>query len=570
MAEAGTAGKPYPGPAPFSAAESAIFFGRTREKYEIFDLLKVYRTVLLYAQSGAGKTSLVNAGVRPLLEQARIRFVRIRVTPQAGRSATPAHPNPYIRSALESLRSADETRDLVASAVSLTTLAWPDEQHQLVLCFDQFEELFSRPDLWRERDEYLRELAQIVQDEKRINVHLLLVVREDYLATMLGFAGVFPGGLRIRYYLEQLSTAAALEAVTGPAGKFGKSFAPKVAERLIANLSQIQTEARGTLPWQTGTTVEGEFVEPVHLQIVCAQLWAKVGQTAQIQMSHLIAYADVDRALTGFYEDALEAGLATGMTTEAALREWFGSKLVTSRQTRGLVFQDKEKDRTEGMPNRVVRELEERHVIRPVQRGSDFWFEITHDRLVKPILDSNSAWRQRQTTIEKASVALGAPVIGIILLGLIAILAYTLYSLVTAIAGHVASPLVDVPVAPRLRLHLGADASLFYLVISAATVGSSLAMALSFVQALGTGRLTREWVVPFVLRIPTAVALAAVCYMALRAFLLPSPLPWFKMNAYGFAALFGLVGFYSKEANELLSNTSSRRYDITLRIAIQP
>ena len=72
--------------------------------------------------------------------------------------------------------------------------------------------------------------------------------------------------------------------------------------------NRIATEARGTLPWQTGTTVEGEFVEPVHLQIVCAQLWAKVGQTAQIQMSHLIAYADVDRALTGFYEDALEAG----------------------------------------------------------------------------------------------------------------------------------------------------------------------------------------------------------------------------------------------------------------------
>jgi len=58
---------PYPGPRPFEPEESGIFFGREREVRELVSLMTAHRTVLLYAQSGAGKTSLLNAGVIPLL-----------------------------------------------------------------------------------------------------------------------------------------------------------------------------------------------------------------------------------------------------------------------------------------------------------------------------------------------------------------------------------------------------------------------------------------------------------------------------------------------------------------------
>ena len=58
---------PYPGPQPFLEGDQEVFFGRTREAYEVFDLVRAYPVVLLYAQSGAGKTSLVNAGTELVL-----------------------------------------------------------------------------------------------------------------------------------------------------------------------------------------------------------------------------------------------------------------------------------------------------------------------------------------------------------------------------------------------------------------------------------------------------------------------------------------------------------------------
>ena len=60
---------PYPGPRPFEPGEHNLFFGRDREVADLLSLMIAHREVLLYAQSGAGKTSLLNAGVMPSLIQ---------------------------------------------------------------------------------------------------------------------------------------------------------------------------------------------------------------------------------------------------------------------------------------------------------------------------------------------------------------------------------------------------------------------------------------------------------------------------------------------------------------------
>src|SRR6516225_2333642 len=60
---------PYPGPRPFELAERDFFFGREREALDLISLLIAHKNVLLFAQSGAGKTSLLNAKLIPRLEQ---------------------------------------------------------------------------------------------------------------------------------------------------------------------------------------------------------------------------------------------------------------------------------------------------------------------------------------------------------------------------------------------------------------------------------------------------------------------------------------------------------------------
>ena len=58
---------PYVGPRTFQEEEADRFFGREREARELLALVVSERLTLFYAQSGAGKSSLLNARVIPRL-----------------------------------------------------------------------------------------------------------------------------------------------------------------------------------------------------------------------------------------------------------------------------------------------------------------------------------------------------------------------------------------------------------------------------------------------------------------------------------------------------------------------
>jgi Novel STAND NTPase 1 len=58
---------PFPGPRPFKAEEKAHFFGRESETRELAALIMANRVLHVCSQSGVGKTSLLRAGVLPLL-----------------------------------------------------------------------------------------------------------------------------------------------------------------------------------------------------------------------------------------------------------------------------------------------------------------------------------------------------------------------------------------------------------------------------------------------------------------------------------------------------------------------
>src|SRR3712207_4450924 len=95
-------GQPYVGPQPFERDDAARFFGRDREANDVVSLIVAHPVVLLYAQSGAGKTSLINARVVPLLEEEGFQVLpaaRMRgLTPAQGTLAE--IPNLFVFNAL--------------------------------------------------------------------------------------------------------------------------------------------------------------------------------------------------------------------------------------------------------------------------------------------------------------------------------------------------------------------------------------------------------------------------------------------------------------------------------------
>jgi len=143
---------PYVGPRAFQTGEK--LYGRDREVRELLDLLIAERIVVLYSPSGAGKSSLIYAGLIPALEGEGFRVlpvVRVNLEPPRDLPKDEAF-NRYMYSVLMSLEEDLEEdqhtpREQLASMTLNEYLAnCPREDgapENEVLIFDQFEEILT-------------------------------------------------------------------------------------------------------------------------------------------------------------------------------------------------------------------------------------------------------------------------------------------------------------------------------------------------------------------------------------------------------------------------------------------
>ena len=436
---------PYVGPRPFerTARDQERFFGRDQETQEIVSLMFSHPLVLIYAQSGAGKTSLFNARIAPTLEEQGFEVLPLtRVLGSIPEGIEPqAIENLYTFYALLRLQQAeaDPVGYDPATLLDKSLTAFLGERSRptseaerpvpRAIIFDQFEELFAfYPVRWRQQQEgFFRQVAEALEDDSLLRV--VLVIREDYLAQLDPFARLLAEGLRIRFRLERLREDAARQAIEEPLVRLetGRSFAPGVAEGLVKQLLKVKRLG----PDREVVEVEGSYVEPVQLQVVCSRLWDRLlpGETV-ITRDHIVRFGDVDEALSEFYERAVRLVVeedATGegkrdttlakwpgspltlskrlraANREARLRTWFETELVTPEGTRGTVFQGPKE--TGGIPNPVVKKLDDFHLVRSETRAGARWYELTHDRFIQPIQESNRIWRERRRRRQSAVFA---------------------------------------------------------------------------------------------------------------------------------------------------------------------
>jgi WD40 repeat protein len=72
-------------------------------------------------------------------------------------------------------------------------------------------------------------------------------------------------------------------------------------------------------------------------------------------------------------------------------------QLITEGGFRGQVMMGEEK--SGGLENRVVRELENAHLIRGEKRRGVTWYELAHDRLINPVRRDNAIWSQTHLSV---------------------------------------------------------------------------------------------------------------------------------------------------------------------------
>ncbi len=392
---------PYVGPRSFQAGEP--FYGRDRELRSLSALLEAERIVLLHSPSGAGKTSLLQAGLLPRLQAEEFNIlpiVRVNQEPPA-ELAGAAGFNRYTFSTLLSLEEGlPETKRLPVSELASLTLddyltrrPRPESGFACdVLVFDQFEEILTiastdRDSKWL----FFEQLGKALRNKKR---WALFAIREDYLGALAPYTRPIPGRFAATFRLDLLGVEGAMQAVQKPPQAQGVEFITSVAQKLVDDLRRVHVQLPdGSLEEQLGPSVE-----PVQMQVVCFRLWQGLAEDDNdINENDLAEVGDVNQSLADYYAASVKSVAEKSAASERSIREWFDRKLITPEGIRGQVLMGAES--SDGLPNRVVGLLEDAHIIRGEKRAGKTWYELSHDRMLKPVRENNSAWFQQNLSL---------------------------------------------------------------------------------------------------------------------------------------------------------------------------
>ncbi|MGE5763690.1 MAG: hypothetical protein ACM3ZF_07410, partial [Mycobacterium leprae] len=399
---------PFVGPRALRSGEP--LFGRDREILELTDLLIAERIVLLYSPSGAGKTSLVAAGVVPQLEREGFRVLpTIRVGQEL---ATPTRANRYVLSTLLSLeegqsfeapRDLDELRRVSISEYLDPLLEAGDgevEQHspKVVLVFDQFEEILTlNPTDHDVKAAFFGQIGAALQYDR---LWALFAMREEHVAGLDPYLHFVPTRYRNRYRLDLLGLAAARQAIQRPSAAAGIAFSDEAARRLVDDLRRVRVQ-------QPEGVVEelGPYVEPGQLQVVCRRLWQRLPPgTTIIEERDVDHVGDLDHALADYYQETLVTVARETGTSEPLIRDLFDNRLITKQGLRAQALPTSNED---GDAERRVLELfEAAHLVRSEKRLGATWYELSHDRLIEPVRTSNAKWREHNLHAVQRQAAL--------------------------------------------------------------------------------------------------------------------------------------------------------------------
>lgn len=411
----------------YTIKDRELFYGRENEVLRTVGEILSTRLLVLFAPSGSGKSSLINAGVRPMLEDRDYATITIRLdcSPELAvkrhlRKAFPEH--------FSGLSDDVGLHSGLRSAYG--TGSGTPAPKPLVIFLDQFEEFFT---VWRERPEvrraFVRQIARIKFDEA-LPVYVVLSLRDDYFVNLNEFReeipSIFHNNANIQ--LRPLKEAAALRAIVEPARKLGLEFEPGLPELIVQDLKALSGGTHSTrlsrkkvpTPEQAdaGHTVaeapqggsgatqpdvsvgaspgrvarDNGGVLPITLQIVCHKLWEKRPKDDGPITRRLYAGDKAAGGLEGadsIVRRQLDESIQEIPYSEHRLMRRLFRALMTADLTKRLRSLDDLREilrvRDERRLPALLDSLSRANVLREERSEGTPWYEFRHDYLVREV-----------------------------------------------------------------------------------------------------------------------------------------------------------------------------------------
>jgi len=252
--------RPFPGLRPYGFADHEYFFGREEQIFALYRLLDRTRFTAVVGTSGSGKSSLVRAGLLPLLEEEtnegrarRWKWFQIRPgnTPIAQLANALAGRRPDVTDELAIHKIRRDTIEVLLrrSSFGLREAVRQLEEfadYSILILVDQFEEIFRYAELAEglEDDPLLREsrrheaeafvqlLLEASRDPNR-PIHVMLTMRSDYLGDCARFYGLPEAVAASQFLVPSLTRDQREQAICGPIEQVGARIDGELVQRLL-------------------------------------------------------------------------------------------------------------------------------------------------------------------------------------------------------------------------------------------------------------------------------------------------------------------------------------------------
>jgi WD40 repeat protein len=385
---------PFIGPAPLGKDQQ--LFGRDTEVEELSWRTVADRIIVLYSPSGAGKTSLLTAGNGLLADLGR-RFhipsvLRVSGSPQ----------QTLAQRLVSQLQGAGfgEMRDgdTLTAYVGRIELPKADPPLRLLLVIDQFEEVFTCGADMAAQDAFFRELGELMRRDGS-PVWLIVSMREEYFSWLDPFRHHVPSRLANTFRLDLLSTLEAAKAIRGPLlqhkVEMAEAGTPEdAATFIVGQLSKVRARSSDGKT----TLVDGKTVEPVQLQVACANIWQRLNASGPVRSLHTkdLEGFKLDSALQDYCRAQL-ARCTPDAKRARVVMDWIDRRLLTASGLRSPAIVD---SFDAGIPSaQELSVLQEAHLVRRLSRQDGEWYELSHDSLASPMRECIEEWRGKNLAV---------------------------------------------------------------------------------------------------------------------------------------------------------------------------
>jgi hypothetical protein len=245
---------PFVGLRPFDPTENDLFFGRSKEIGILKNLVMTVPVLILYAPSGTGKSSLLNAGLLPLLG-ADVGLLPIKIADPQDDVLT------EVREVLTSAGWTDSGESADAALAEVLERYFAAQGRRVILVLDQFEERLKQGDRLSTLYGQIARLANTTSEAATV----IISIREDFLAGLEPLMRRVTGLLDSGYRVPALARPALTEAVNGPLGAVdgGVSIKAGLIDEVLTDLER-QTDSVETM---------NGHIEAGYFQVVWSRLW---------------------------------------------------------------------------------------------------------------------------------------------------------------------------------------------------------------------------------------------------------------------------------------------------------